>query len=222
MHAGKRCRAVIPSAAPHLGSGTASSSLLRNMNNARASSRGCGGVDPREAAGADVNDHLPIGRKRFRHRLHRQVSAEELGVSGVLAEDQAPNVRVQPVGADDDVEPAWRCVLEGHLAVGGDGRDRVAEEVLDVIAAGVVVDLAEIVAHDLHVPVGYGADDLGEIDADRPPCALAIHRQRCPFRWRVPRFAATRPSFPRSPWPAGTGRRRGHRSYAVAARARRR
>ncbi len=84
---------------------------------------------------------------------------------------------MQPVGTDDDVEPAWRRVLERHLAVGGDGRDRVAEEVLDVVAAGVVVGLTEVVAHDLHVPVGPGGDDFGEVDAGRAPHSLAIHRQ---------------------------------------------
>ena len=46
------------------------------------------------------------------------------------------------------------------------------------VAAGVVIGLAEIVAHDLHVPVGCGADDLGEVDPCRPAPAFAIHRQR--------------------------------------------
>jgi hypothetical protein len=85
------------------------------------------GVDPRETTGADVDDHLSLARKRFRHRFHGQVPAKELGASGVLTEDQAPNVRVQPVGADHEVEPAWRRLFEGHLGVGGDGCDRVAE-----------------------------------------------------------------------------------------------
>ncbi|WP_410622201.1 hypothetical protein [Amycolatopsis sp. cmx-8-4] len=30
-------------------------------------------------------------------------------------------------------------MVEGHRTVGGDGRDRVAEQVLDVVAAGVVL-----------------------------------------------------------------------------------
>jgi len=42
-------------------------------------------------------------------------------------------------------------MFECHLAVGGDGRDRIAEHILDVLAAGVVIDLAEIVEHDLNV-----------------------------------------------------------------------
>ena len=116
-----------------------------------------------------MNDHFSAACKRFRHRLHRQVPTEELRAPGVLAEDEAANVRVQPVGADDDVERARRRVLEGHVAVGGDGRDRVAEQVLDVVTAGVVVGLAEIVAHDLHVPVGCGAGEFGEIDVHGPP-----------------------------------------------------
>jgi hypothetical protein len=122
-----------------------------------------------------VDDHLSLARKRFRHRQYRQVSAEELRSSRVLAEDQVPNIRVQPVGADHDVEPAWRRALEGHLAVGGDGRDRVAEQILDLVAAGVVVRLTEVISHDLYVTVGCGADRLGEIDADRLPGALAIN-----------------------------------------------
>ena len=82
---------------------------------------------------------------------------------------------MQPVGADHDVEPARRRTLERDLAVGGGGCDRVAEQVLNMVAAGVVVSLAEIVAHDFHVPVGYGADGLRDIDADRLPRALAIN-----------------------------------------------
>ena len=84
---------------------------------------------------------------------------------------------MQSVGADHDVEPAWRRVFESHLAVGGDCRDRVAEQVLDLIAAGVVVGLAEIVSHDLDVAVGYGAGDLGEINTSGPLGPLAVQRQ---------------------------------------------
>ena len=42
-------------------------------------------------------------------------------------------------------------------------------------SASRLVSLAEIVAHDFHVPVGYCADGLGDIDADGPPRALAIN-----------------------------------------------
>jgi hypothetical protein len=88
---------------------------------------------------------------------------------------------VQPVGADDDVEPASRGTFECHLAVVVDRGDRVAEQVLDVVAPGVIVDLAEVVAHDLHVPVGGGAVDLGEVNLDGPRPAFAMHCQPVGF-----------------------------------------
>ena len=135
-------------------------------------------VDPREATGADVNDHLAGIGQRFRRRHHRQIPPDEPGEPRLLTEDQAPNIRVQPVGADHDVEPTRRCMLECHLAVGGDGRDRVAEQILDLVAAGFVVDLAKVVAHDLHVPIRRGTNDLGEIDPCRTVPALAIQPQR--------------------------------------------
>jgi hypothetical protein len=62
-----------------------------------------------------------------------------------------------------------RGVLEPHLSVGRDRGDRVAEDVLDVVACGVAVDLAQVVAHDLHVPVGGGAEDLGEVRPNGTP-----------------------------------------------------
>lgn len=86
---------------------------------------------------------------------------------------------MQTVGADDDVEGARRGVPERHGAVVLDGGDRVAEQVLDVVTGGVVVDLAEVVAHDLHVPVGAGGIDLGEVDVDGP---------RRPSRYNASRF----------------------------------
>ncbi len=135
------------------------------------------GVDRCHPAGPDVTDHLAVVCQSFRHRHHREVPAEELSVSGVFAEDQAPHVGVQPVGTDHDVEAAWRGVLEAHPSVRGDGCDRVAEQVFGVMAAGLVVDLTEIVAHDLDMLVGRGAEDLGEIDANWPPRALAIPGQ---------------------------------------------
>ena len=131
-----------------------------------------GGVDGREAADADVADHLAAAGQRLGYRHHRQITAEEPGEVGFLAEGQAPHVGVQPVGADDDVELAGGGMLERHLAVMLDRRDRVAEQVLDVVAAGGVVDLAEVVAHDLHVPVRGGGVDLGEVDLDGPPSGL--------------------------------------------------
>src|SRR6185312_13581213 len=120
---------------------------------------------------------LAVARKRFRYRLHRQIPAEEPGATGVLAEHQAANVGVQPVSADDHVKRAWRRVLESYVAGGGYRGDRVTEQVLDAVAAGVVVHLAEVVAHDLDVAVGRGTGDLGDVDVCRSTDALAIQRQ---------------------------------------------
>jgi hypothetical protein len=53
------------------------------------------------------------------------------------------------------------------VAVGGDRGDPVAEDVLDVVPGGVVVDLAEVVAHDLDVSVRGCAEHFGEVDLDR-------------------------------------------------------
>lgn len=136
------------------------------------------GVDPCQSARAHVHGHFPFAGKRFRNRFHRQVATEKPGATGILAEDQAAHVGVQAVCADDDVEGAWRIVLESDLTVERDRRDRISEQVLDVAAAGAVIRLAEVVAHDLDVPVGRRAEDLREIDARRPLDALAIHGHR--------------------------------------------
>src|SRR6516165_6169895 len=101
-------------------------------------------VDGREASDAEVADHLIVVCQRLGRRDHRQVSPEEAGERGFLAEDQAPDVGVQPVG---------------------------------VVAGGVVVDLAEIVAHDLHVPVRRDAGELGEVDHGGSRPAFPIHCQ---------------------------------------------
>ena len=65
---------------------------------------------------------------------------------------------MQSVGADDHVESAWRAVLEGDLAVVRDRRDGVGEQIFNVVARGVVEDLAEVVAHDLEMIVGDGRE----------------------------------------------------------------
>jgi hypothetical protein len=59
---------------------------------------------------------------------------------------------VQAVGADHQVEALRRALLERDLAVCGDRRDGVAEDVLDVVGGGGVQDLAQVVTHDLDVP----------------------------------------------------------------------
>lgn len=84
---------------------------------------------------------------------------------------------MEAIGSDHEVEAACRPVVEEDLAVVGEGGDGVAEDVFHVVASGVVEDLAEIVAHDLDVPVGHRAEDLGQVDGHRPPAAFAVHGQ---------------------------------------------
>ena len=82
---------------------------------------------------------------------------------------------MQSVGADDQVEPPSRAMLERDVTVVGDGRDLIAEHVLDFVSGRVVVDLAEIVAHDLDVPVGHRADQLEVVDTRRLGCPWPVH-----------------------------------------------
>ena len=135
-----------------------------------------GGVDHRDPVGFEVAVHLAVAGKRFRHRHHREVAAEE-AFRHIVAEHDPAHAGMQSVGADDEVEPPWRAVLERHIAVVGDGGDLVAEDVLDVVAAGVVVDLAEVVAHDLDVPVGHRADELEVVDPRRLGRPRPVHIQ---------------------------------------------
>ena len=61
---------------------------------------------------------------------------------------------VQSVGADHDIEPPRCCTLEGHIDVTsavGQGRDRVAQDVLDLGTACLVHDPGQIAPHDLDV-----------------------------------------------------------------------
>src|SRR5690606_16491195 len=96
------------------------------------------------------------------HGRDGEVGADPGGESLLGAEDQAADVRVQAVRADDQVEAARLAALEGHLAGLADGGDGVVEDVLHVVAAGLVEDLAQVVAHDLDVPVGERGDDLAD------------------------------------------------------------
>ena len=84
----------------------------------------------------------------------------------LVAEDQAAHVGVQPVRADDEVEAARRPRSNVTSPSVGDRGDRVAEEVLDVVAGGVVEDLAQVVAHDLDVPVGHRAEQRRRSTSD--------------------------------------------------------
>jgi len=73
---------------------------------------------------------------------------------------------VQAVGADNPVVSLLPAVLERHLAVVAHRGDGVAEDVLGVVAGGLVEDLAEVVPHDLGVPVGERAHDVADLHID--------------------------------------------------------
>jgi hypothetical protein len=47
----------------------------------------------------------------------------------------------------------------------------------DVVAARFVVDLAQVVAHDLHVPVGRGREQLHVVDIGGARCTRAVDQQ---------------------------------------------
>ncbi len=122
-----------------------------------------------------MTEQFSLRRQCFRHRSHRQVRPEESAEVGFFTENQPSNVGVQPVGADHDVEAAQRGVLECHIAVRRNTGDRVAEQILDILSAGVVVDLAEIVAHDLHVQVRGSGHDLCQVDTGRTLAGIPMN-----------------------------------------------
>ena len=92
------------------------------------------------------------------------------------AQHQRAHRRMQPVGADHQVEPSGRAAFEPQLRVVGYGRDGAAEDVLDVVAGGGVQDLAHVVPHDLNMAAGDGAHQPPDVDGDRTAGALAPHR----------------------------------------------
>ncbi len=89
-----------------------------------------------------------------RHPEARHVVVEEPQIAGLVPEGQTAGVRVQTVGADDQVEPAGRAALEGDLDPVrglGERRDRVSEDVLDQVLGALVHDPGQLAAEDLHV-----------------------------------------------------------------------
>ena len=91
----------------------------------------------------------------------------------LLAEHQPPNVRVEPVRADHDVEQPGCGSFERHLGAArvlGDLRDRVVEEELHVVADRFVQGVHEVPAEDLHFrdrSAGV-AEEVGAHARDRP------------------------------------------------------
>ncbi|MEV0660087.1 hypothetical protein ACIBI3_02565 [Actinomadura luteofluorescens] len=109
-----------------------------------------------ELAGADAE---PVRRLEDRDVVARVPDEPRL-----VAEREPPDVRVQPVGTDDQVERARGPALEGDVhAVRrlGHGRDRVAEDVPGGVPGQLVQELGEIAPVDLHVPAG---ERVGQAD----------------------------------------------------------
>ncbi|MCO5971008.1 hypothetical protein NDW01_21640 [Actinoallomurus sp. WRP6H-15] len=122
------------------------------------------GVEGRGPAGLVPDDALMrepevVGQGESREAV-AEVTVERL----LRAEDQAPGVGVQAVGADDEVEGAPAPAAEGHvhspLAIveGGDG---VVEEELGVVADRVVQDVGEIPAAHLQIAALVAAGQGG-------------------------------------------------------------
>ena len=136
-----------------------------------------GGVHPGDPVNVDVQVRITLVGKRFGYRDHRQVGAEEIGESGFVAEQQVAHAGVQPVGADHEVVAVGPAAGERDVAVLGQGGDVVAEPIVDVLAPGVVVDLREVVSHDLDMPVRHGREDRVVVDDDVPPRTAALQHQ---------------------------------------------
>lgn len=106
--------------------------------------------------------------------------AEVGDVVGIRTEGQAPDVRVQAVGADDEVEAAGRGVAEGDVHAGGrlgEGGDGVPEGVLGPGGErGLVQDPGEVAAQDLDVAareLGRKVQELATVGVDEGHRAAA-------------------------------------------------
>lgn len=106
------------------------------------------------------------------------VVAQEAQMPGLLAEDQTTGVRVQAVGADDQVEAAGRAPLERDFdALRGVGqrRDGVAEHVLHRVLRAFVHELGQVAAEDLHVAAHHLRGQLHARGAVGGDDALRAH-----------------------------------------------
>ena len=126
----------------------------------------------------------------------RQVHAQVPGEPWLRAEGEGPDLGVQPVGADHQIEAARCGPFEGDLhrvRCLGDPGDRIAEQVLGVAAGGLIQDAGQVAAHDLHVG---GVDDAeGRVHAGQMLSGGADVRHPAGARARLPQRAQD-PSSP--------------------------
>jgi hypothetical protein len=116
------------------------------------------------AAGRVVHEHFVRGLERAAQPDRGDVDAPMPDEVRLGPERQPAGQRVQPVGADDQVEAAWGGPVERDVdavPVLGQRRDRVVEEKLGVVAGGLPQDRREVAA--------------GQLDRS---AAGALHRQR--------------------------------------------
>jgi hypothetical protein len=117
-----------------------------------------------------------VQAEQVRNRVDGDEHAEVGDEPALVAEGQPADPGVDPVGADDQVEPALWGMRERHLhpvRLLVQAGDLVAEKVFGAGAGGVVQNLCQIAAEDLHVagedparhgrPRGAVGGDIGEV-----------------------------------------------------------
>ena len=133
-------------------------------------------VHPDHPARPVIDDHPAVEFQIVGQREHREVTADVLHEPGLVAEDQPPDVRVQPVGPDHEAEPARVGGLERDVdtvAVVVQSPDRVPEKVSDSVTRRAGQDLRQLAAQDLDVPDRHPGRDLAHVERDRRlPVAL--------------------------------------------------
>jgi hypothetical protein len=72
-------------------------------------------VHGRRLAGGVVGHHPAVQPPVVRQAEDPEVAAQVVPEACLLAEDQPPHPRVQPVGADHQAKAAWRAELEADL-----------------------------------------------------------------------------------------------------------
>lgn len=129
-------------------------------------------VDPDQPVDLRVHHHVPRQAAVIGQRERRQVPAEVVREQVLRAEHEPPHAGVEPVRADDQVEPSRAAAVELHQHAAGvlpEGGHGVAEPVLDLGLSGRQHDPGQLAAHDLDVAaVGHPRAECTEVHAHRP------------------------------------------------------